>query len=476
MEKLSNKDSRPRLLVVGDSILDEYIFGSVQRISPEAPVPILNHSESEFRLGGAANVAANAAAFGVDVSLLGICGTDDSAEILISKLEEENIDPIMIRADQGKTILKKRMIADNQQLFRIDGEVKFDKGAADSARSLFKKVCKNYDLVVFSDYGKGTLVDHKDYIELCKNLNIPVLIDPKGGDFEKYIGATLITPNLREFEEIMGSSSSQEEFLSKVKSLKKQLKLQHIIVTLSSDGMVLVDEDKEVSFFKAEAKQVFDVSGAGDTVIAILASLMAQGEDVSKALNIANIGAGIAVSKVGTCVVTRAEVKRHMQLKSKLSPWKIDLDYLLQETLHYKDQGKTIVMTNGCFDLLHLGHLDFLERSKVMGDVLIVALNRDDSITRLKGASRPINDFESRAKILASLSFVDFVIGFDEDTPEKLYSQLLPHILVKGEDYIDSKVAGADAVIENGGRVEFIPLLEGYSSSKIIEKILSTSR
>ena len=165
-----------------------------------------------------------------------------------------------------------------------------------------------------------------------------------------------------------------------------------------------------------------------------------------------------------------------MQLKSKLSPWKIDLDYLHQETLHYKDQGKTIVMTNGCFDLLHLGHLDFLERSKAMGDVLIVALNRDDSITRLKGTSRPVNDFESRAKILASLSFVDFVIGFDEDTPEKLYSQLLPHILVKGEDYKDSKVAGADAVIENGGRVEFIPLLEGYSSSKIIEKILSTSR
>ena len=280
MVKLDKLRANPRILVVGDIVLDEYMFGSVRRISPEAPAPILKTFGSEYRLGGAANVAANAASFGAEVSLLGLCGNDKSAEVLSSGLDKEKIHHILIRSDHAMTILKKRIIADNQQLLRIDDEVEFDRSAAESVKSAFNKIYKCYDLVILSDYGKGTLNDIQHYINLCQEIDVPVLVDPKGAEFDKYIGATLITPNLREFEEVMGSSSSQEEFLDNVLSLKKRLKLQHLVVTMGADGIVCLDEDEIVTFIKAEARQVFDVSGAGDTVIAVLASLMAQGETV----------------------------------------------------------------------------------------------------------------------------------------------------------------------------------------------------
>jgi D-beta-D-heptose 7-phosphate kinase / D-beta-D-heptose 1-phosphate adenosyltransferase len=476
MKNKTNIKNNPRILVIGDILLDEYVFGEVSRISPEAPVPILKYSRSEYRLGGAANVGATVAAFGIEVTLLGISGIDESGEILQRRLKEENVTPHLVRSTNCMTILKKRVIANNQQLLRIDNERTFDSDSVISIKSKFKEIYKDYDLVILSDYGKGTLVDHKYYIDASIKSGIPILIDPKGGDFDKYSGASLITPNLREFEEIMGPSSSRKEFLIKVKKLKKQLKLTYIVVTLGADGMLLVDIDDESTFFKAKAKKVFDVSGAGDTVIAILASLMAKGENVSKALNIANVAAGIAVGKVGTCIVTKAEIDRELSLENNSISLETNFDHLLEEIKDLKERGQKLVMTNGCFDLLHSGHIDLLKKSKAMGDILIVALNRDDSIARLKGNSRPINNFESRVEMLASLKFVDYVVGFDDDTPEKLYSQLLPDVLVKGSDYINKEVVGADAIVKNGGKVEFVSLIEGFSSTKIIEKILNDNK
>jgi len=460
-----------KVLVVGDAMLDKYTFGSVERISPEAPVPILKVEKNETRLGGAANVAANLAAVGVRVTLLSISGDDLEADILLNEIKNANVDPQLLRSSNISTIVKKRLLAQQQQLIRIDDEHEQDVKAAYDLYKKFLDIFLDYDLVVLSDYGKGALIDHQSYIENCNKSNIDILVDPKGGNFNHYANSTIITPNLREFEEIVGSSSSNEEFLSKAIELKNKLNLSYLIVTLGADGVFVLDKKNSPHRMQSEAKQVFDVSGAGDTVIAILAALIASGYEVTEALDIANIAAGLAVAKVGTSVVTYQEILNAIKNKEKVNQPIYDIDELLQVIKVNKKDKKKIVMTNGCFDILHAGHVTYLEEAAKLGDILILAINTDSSVKRLKGSSRPINSLKSRAKVLSGLRSVDYIVSFDDDTPEELYEYFLPDILVKGSDYKNTKIIGADAVIKNGGSVVLIDFLDGHSTTETIKKI-----
>ena len=470
-----NIDDNSKILVIGDAILDKYLFGEVERISPEAPVPILKTKESEFRLGGAANVAASIAAMGTQVALLSLCGQDEESKSLKTSLIAANVKPILKSYKKEKTISKERIVSNNQQLLRIDDESIFSRQSANQLLEEFLNIYRSYDAVVLSDYGKGTLIKHQSFIKACNKLNIPILIDPKGGDFTKYKNSFLITPNLREFEEIVGPTSNEKNLIKKAKILKKQLNLTNLIITLGAKGVLLINEKQEEIKFSSEAKQVYDVSGAGDTVIAVLSALIAQKNGIQKSLRLANRAAGIAVGKFGTSVVTIEELTNKPSTQKAKESNLIDLKDLKKRVSELKQQGKIIVMTNGCFDILHAGHVDYLNKSKDLGDVLIVAINSDRSIKGLKGSSRPINKLEARSALLSSLKSVDFVVSFNASTPQNLYEQILPDVLVKGSDYHGKEIVGSSAVINNGGKIELIEYLEGYSTSKIIEKILSTS-
>ena len=463
--------SSNRVLVVGDVILDEYIFGIVERVSPEAPVPVVKVERVETRPGGAANVAANVAGVGVGVSLLGMCGRDSAAKTLAEQLVKHNVDSLLISHEATTTIVKRRVVAHQQQLLRIDEEVHLSANIGTMIYERFLESYQKYRVVILSDYGKGALQNHQRYIDACNSKGIKVLIDPKGGDFDRYKGATLITPNLREFEQIVGASSSQSERLDKARALKDKLSLEFLIITLGADGILLIDDADNHHHLSSEARQVFDVSGAGDTVIAILAALMSTGRAVKDALVVANAAAGIVVGKLGTSIVTKQELNSYLSNPAAEERDVLTLEELISRIISLKAQGLTIVMTNGCFDILHPGHVAYLEKAKKLGDILVVAINTDESVRRIKGPKRPINNFESRAKLLRALRPVDYVVAFDQDTPELLYGEVLPHILVKGSDYLGKELAGASAVTSNGGKIELIDFIDGYSSSNIIHNI-----
>ena len=471
MTYLEDIQSDKRVLVVGDAMLDEYTFGVVDRISPEAPVPILKVHKHEFRLGGAANVAANIAALGVGVSLLGLCGADAAADALLEEMQKACVDSQLLRSVEISTTTKKRILSHQQQLMRIDHEHQINNKAAKNLYEKFLEIYLDYDLVVLSDYGKGALLDPQPYIESCNLKNIAILVDPKGGDFDRYCNATLITPNLREFEEIVGSSLNNDEFVAKAQALKNKLGLAYLIVTLGPDGVFMLDDQNHSHRMSSEAKQVYDVSGAGDTVIAVLAALIASDYEVAHALDIANTAAGLAVAKVGTSVVTYHEILSALNHKNHIEQSLYCIDELLPLVEKYKLDRKKIVMTNGCFDILHAGHVTYLEAAAKLGDILIVAINSDASVTRLKGKSRPVNLVESRAKVLAGLKAVGHVVSFDEDTPKKLYELIIPDILVKGSDYSDKEIIGSDVVTKNGGSVRLLDFVEGHSTTSIIERI-----
>lgn len=465
-----------KVLVIGDVMLDEYTFGHVERISPEAPVPILKVEEHQPRLGGAANVAANISSLGVKVSLMGICGDDDTASLLVKEMQKHSIDSKLLKSNDVNTIVKKRIIANQQQLIRIDQESRIDSQVSKNLFKKFLEIYKDYDLVVISDYGKGSLIGHQKYIKSCNLKNISVLIDPKGGDFDRYKNATLMTPNLREFQEIVGVSQNDEEFVSKAKALRDMLELKYLIITLGPEGVFMIDSQNNISRMSSEAQQVYDVSGAGDTIIAVLAVLFANGHDLVSALKISNIAAGLAVGKVGTSVVTHQELSRALKLKDDPIKELYTVDELLPLITKIRLKKQKIVMTNGCFDILHAGHVTYLQEAAKLGNVLIVAINSDASVSRLKGDSRPINSIEMRARVLSSLNVVDYVVCFDEDTPEKLYELVLPDILVKGSDYEGREIVGSDAVINNGGIVKLIEFVDGFSSTSIIEKLVNSSK
>ena len=467
--KMLNKG---HVLVFGDILLDRYISGSVDRVSPEAPVPVLKPSGEEIRLGGAANVALNLSSLGSNATIIGVTGKDTSSTQVIDLLKKNNIKKALSKSDHP-TISKTRILASQQQLIRIDNEEEFSETDWQSSLSHYKKHIsfKKNKVLIISDYGKGTLKNIPLIIREAKKTKKTILVDPKGDDFEKYKSADIITPNLYEFERVVGKISSESEITKKGKGLIKSLRLNSLLITRGSDGMTLLDKrnGKVVrEDFPTEARDVFDVSGAGDTVIASIAAGLAGGFSLSESIRLANIAAGIVVGKSGTATVNQAELVPYLGLsESYVSSSEIKV---YSQDLH--ERNKKIVFTNGCFDILHAGHVEYLSAAKEMGDKLIVAINTDRSVRKLKGSSRPINTLAHRAKVLASLQCVDKVVFFDEETPINLIKTIKPDVLVKGGDYKIKDIVGYKEVTKSGGSVVTIPLFEGLSTSKIIAKTL----
>lgn len=466
--------SGARVLVVGDVMLDRYWHGSTLRISPEAPVPVVRVRDHEARPGGAANAALNAAALGVKTTLLGVVGRDEAARLLSEHLLASGIDARFVETADCPTITKLRVISRNQQLIRLDFEEALsavDAFDADALQASFEAALPEADVVLLSDYGKGSLIGAAAMVAAARAAGKPVIIDPKGNDWAAYRGASLLTPNLGEFEAVAGVTAGEEGLVGKARSLCTALDLAALLVTRSEHGMSLIQPDIAPLNLPAEAREVFDVTGAGDTVIAVLAASVAAGESWSRAAYLANVAAGIVVGKLGTATASREELAAALVGKNRNEDGAVLTQAeLLVRIAAARKQGERVVMTNGCFDLLHLGHLRYLEAARALGDRLVVAVNDDDSVRRLKGPTRPLNACDDRMHMLAGLKCVDWVLPFSEDTPANLIAAALPDILVKGGDYRIEQIAGHEAVIAHGGEVRVLDFHAGYSTSSLIER------
>ena len=447
---------KKKITVIGDVMIDWYLHGESSRISPEAPVPVVNFKESKFQLGGAANVANNLKHLEIEPFLIGATGKDHFGSKLKEHLKGENINFNLLSEVSFQTICKQRLMSSNQQLARIDYEQYFHASKLSKIFNTFIKNIAKTDLIIVSDYGKGTIFNARKLIQSARKLGKKILIDPKGKDFTKYKGANLITPNKSEFEKIMGKVGSKKDLLNKAKKMLKHLNLESLVVTLGSEGMyVLSKSNKKIKeeFINAYPQEVFDVSGAGDTTISALGAALSEGKDIFSAAEFANFAASISVSKLGTSTVNKDEIAGLMALEGS--------------------KKQVIVFTNGCFDIIHSGHLDLLKEAKSYGDKLIVGLNSDKSISKLKGSDRPIINQSERKKILSALKFVDEVIIFNEENPLKLIKKLKPNILVKGADYTKEQVVGGKFVESYGGQIKLVKLTKGKSTSNIIDKISS---
>jgi len=451
-------------------MLDRYLFGSTVRISPEAPVPIVHVRESDDRPGGAANVAVNLASLGVSTDLIGVVGADAAAQSLEDLLITRGIACNFARTSSRPTITKTRVQSRGQQLIRLDEENAVDV-PGDAMVTALCDVLVNVGAVVLSDYGKGSLADIAGLITACRDAGVPALVDPKGTDFGKYRGATVITPNQSEFESIVGVCATDDEMVSRGRALLDELDLAALLVTRSDKGMLLLEAGAEPVFLSTQAREVYDVTGAGDTVIAVLAGALASGEDFASAAALANVAAGLVVRKIGAATVTPGEIGASLHQRGQGGRGLVNLDELLPIVADARENGERVIMTNGCFDVLHAGHVSYLEEAKSLGDRLIVAINDDDSVRRLKGRSRPINGLEDRMLVLAGLAAVDWVVPFSEDTPRSLIAEVLPDVLVKGGDYTAADIAGAKEVLQDGGEVRVLPFRDGHSSSRIIAKL-----
>ncbi len=447
-----------KILVAGDAMLDQYIFGATHRISPEAPVPVfLESGKKKSSAGGAANVAVNIAAIGVEADIFCTIGDDPAGSQLQDIIKENNIGIKHVYTCQGrKTTCKLRYIAqNNQQIMRADvednWEIEF--GQIQDLYSDIEKTIDSYGLVLLSDYGKGFLSEEltQRIIVLCNRKNVPVFVDVKGKSVTKYKGATLIKPNRKELYDLSGMSVDSKTDVEKAaQSLCRQAEADYVLTTLGAEGMLLTDKRQVLKEVHSIAREVYDVTGAGDTTIAYLSASVLQGKSLEEAMEIANVAAGIQVGRVGTSIVKPEEVQK-----------------VLRETVKHTKK----VFTNGCFDILHAGHVAYLKEAKALGDWLIVGLNSDASVRRLKGDSRPLNTLEDRKTVLESLSFVDEVIPFDEDTPLSLIKRIHPDVLVKGGDYDISNIVGADEVLSYGGEVKVLSYVPGKSTTEIIRRM-----
>lgn len=460
-----------RVLVVGDVMLDRYWSGPTSRISPEAPVPVVKVNEIEDRAGGAGNVALNIASLTAHASLLGLVGQDSNAKVLEQTLQHAHIQTQFTTLDSHPTITKLRVLSRHQQLIRLDFEENFHGVNSDAMLENFKTQLPNCDVVVLSDYGKGALSNIEAYIAAGRAAGKPVLVDPKGHDFSRYKGATLITPNMSEFEAVAGVCKDEAQLVEKGFELLEQVQLDALLVTRSEKGMTLFQKGQQPVHLAATAREVYDVTGAGDTVISVLAAAVAAGSDLAQATALANTAAALVVAKLGTATVSLAELRREIRADEAAHSGILDEDELLQLIKDAQAQGESIVMTNGCFDLLHPGHVSYLRNAKKLGDRLIVAVNSDESVSRLKGPERPINPVNHRMDVLAGLQSVDWVVPFTEDTPQRLIAKLLPDILVKGGDYEIAQIAGGAEVLANGGEVKVLNFEDGCSTSNIINTI-----
>lgn len=461
-----------KVLVAGDAMLDEYWFGETERISPEAPVPIVKTTRTEQRPGGAANVALNVSSLGAAACLAALVGADDRANTLEDLLAQQGVSCRFQRIDGQPTVHKLRVLSRNQQLIRLDYEESLEAHGRAFVEH-FEALLGDVDIVVLSDYGKGSLSDVEGLIESCRRADKRVLVDPKGTRFERYRGATMITPNRREFEAVAGSWGSQEEFEALGERLRDELELEALLVTRGSRGMTLFAAGDPPVSLAAEARDVFDVTGAGDTVIALMAAGLGCGIGFEGAAALANLGAGLVVRKIGVASVSPTELRLALHRRGTGGGGLVtagELEVMIEQA---RSRGERIVMTNGCFDILHAGHVAYLEEAKTLGDRLIVAVNDDGSVGRLKGAGRPINTLGDRMQVLAGLAAVDWVVPFGEDTPSDLIGRLLPDVLVKGGDYNAEDVAGAKSVLGNGGEVRILAFREGRSTSAMIDAIRS---
>jgi D-beta-D-heptose 7-phosphate kinase/D-beta-D-heptose 1-phosphate adenosyltransferase len=468
--------SRRNLLIAGDVMLDRYWQGATSRISPEAPVPVVRITELEDRAGGAGNVALNIAALGGNSHLLGITGNDEAATALQQCLEAHHgVHCDFTRIDGHKTITKLRVLSRHQQLIRLDFEETPDRTTAGNLATQFAAHLPTADVVILSDYAKGTLHNAAELVSLARNADKQVIVDPKGHDFERYRHATLITPNMAEFEAVAGSCRNDDELCEKGLALCASLALEALLITRSEKGMTLLQSGRDPLHLPTHAREVYDVTGAGDTVVAVLSAALAAGMDFQQAAMLANHAAGIAVGKLGTATVSPAELRRALRPEDAPDRGVIAEEALASAIHQARDNGETIVMTNGCFDILHAGHIQYLEEARRHGDRLIVAVNSDESVRRLKGESRPINSLSQRMEVLAGLRAVDWVVPFSEDTPERLICQLLPDILIKGGDYRPEEIAGGHCVTANGGQVIVTGFVEGQSTSQIIDSVLQSN-
>ncbi len=465
--------SKANVLVIGDLMLDRYWHGNTSRISPEAPVPVVLVGEAEERAGGSGNVALNIAALGAHSQVMGYTGDDEAADVLQEILSGAGVQCAFERIPDCSTVTKLRVISRHQQLIRLDFEDGFNAQRSDLIVARAAKQMAGTGAVVLSDYGKGTLRDIPALITAARKANTPVLIDPKGNDFSRYRGATLITPNLTEFEAVVGHCHSDQEIEQRGMKLLHEIDLEALLVTRSERGMTLLTKNNKPVHLPTRAREVFDVTGAGDTVIATFAAALAAGEDMPSSMALANLAAGVVVGKLGTATVTTGELQRAMHGEAALARGVITEKELVAVREQARQQGEKIVMTNGCFDILHPGHVSYLQKARAMGDRLVVAVNDDASVKRLKGNERPINTLDRRMAVLSALECVDWVVPFSEDTPERLICAVLPDLLVKGGDYKPEDIAGGKCVTQAGGDVKIIEYIEGHSTSDIIKNILS---
>ncbi len=470
------------VLCVGDVMLDRFVHGDIERISPEAPVPVLRLRETREMPGGAGNVACNIASLGARAILVGLVGQDEAGGRLRHILgARTGIVPALVESAQRPTICKTRFIAGRQQVVRADDESGAGLFEAEAAalKAAVDARLPGCQALVLSDYGKSALdpavVAHA--VAAARRAGVPVFVDPKSDDFGRYRGATCITPNLKEFAAAArGPCRSEAEIAVAARRLLEGGVADAILVTRSERGMTLVEAGGEVTTVPARAREVFDVSGAGDTVIATLALAHASGRTLAQAMHIANAAAGVVVSKLGTATANIAEVMHELAAQAEgqagaQPPGLQRLEAALGLVAHWREQGLRVGFTNGCFDILHPGHVALLAAARQACDRLVVALNTDASVARLKGPTRPVNTLEQRAQVMAAIRFVDCVVGFDEDTPLELITALVPDVLVKGADYSVAQVVGADVVLAAGGRVVLAELMAGQSTTGIIAKV-----
>jgi D-beta-D-heptose 7-phosphate kinase/D-beta-D-heptose 1-phosphate adenosyltransferase len=464
----NSKERSPKILVIGDLMIDHYLWGKCDRISPEAPVAVVDIEREESLMGGAGNVINNLLSLGAKVGVASVIGDDDAGDLIEERLNEKGVLKVALLRDKDrKTTKKSRVIALHQQIVRVDREDRDEikKSYRDEILKRVKEEIDRFDLLLLSDYGKGVLGKEltREIISLSKSKKIPIFVDPKGSDYSRYEGATLITPNKKEASIATRVDIKDDDSLIKAGvKLREELGLEYAFITLSEDGMAIFSEEG-MQKIPTVAREVFDVTGAGDTVIAALGFAVAKGESIKDAASFANAAAAVAVSRVGSVAVRFDEVERFLRENHSLLNSKIVTLERLHEVLQ---KSKRVVFTNGCFDILHAGHVKYLKEAKSFGDILIVGLNSDTSVKRLKGEGRPINCQSDRAEVLAALESVDFVVIFDEDTPYNLIKEIKPDILVKGGDYRGKEVVGSDIAKET----KLVDFVDGKSTTNIINK------
>jgi D-beta-D-heptose 7-phosphate kinase/D-beta-D-heptose 1-phosphate adenosyltransferase len=472
-----------RILVVGDIMLDRYFWGDVERISPEAPVPIFHLRKQSEIPGGAGNVVSNLVGLGASVTVIGIRGNDEAGERLSKLLQNEKTESHFLINGDRPTISKTRIVSQGQQMLRLDEEeiLPVDVNLQAEIIRLIKAKLPQFNAIILSDYGKGLLQAKglvQSIITLARNSNVPVVIDPKGKDWERYGGATCVTPNTKELEVLCGDTLDDEnQLVEAMRGTILKYDLSWLVVTRGPLGMCLMNRNEVPIFIPTLARQVYDVSGAGDTVTATLALCVGTGFTFPDAAKVANLAAGIVVGKVGTQPINLFELTAAMETTGVDTPISqvtrkiASLSAAITQVQAWQTTRQRIVFTNGCFDLLHPGHVHLLNQAKSLGDRLVVAINSDASVRRLKGPGRPILAERDRASLVASLDCVDLVLIFESDSPEELLRVFKPHTLVKGDDYMQEEVLGREIVESNGGQVRLIPLLKGYSTTDITSKV-----